>query len=547
LNRPIDLRLQDQVIVEQILRKVLPSSAKVWAFGSRARWTARDGSDLDLAIDAGRPLSSDESAKLRNAFEDSDLPFTVDVVDWMTISEEFRQVIGKDKIRLFPNLDCEQKSTPDWRTAEASELCSLIVDCINKTAPTTLTPTPYKMIRTTNVRSGRVNTTDCKYVNKETFLKWTRRASVEQGDILLTREAPIGEVGKVRTDEPIFLGQRLMQYRADPEKLDPDFLYYSFLSPALKQQFISFGGSGSVVDHIRVPDCFKFKISYPPLQEQKAIAFTLTALDDKIELNRRMNETLEAMARALFKSWFVDFDPVHAKAEARDTGISSNIAALFPDSFVSSELGKIPRGWHISGLLDHASLLSGGTPKTDNPEYWNGRIAWASAKDVSQASSLFLIKTERSITECGLAKSSTRIIPAMSTVIVARGATTGRMVLFGREMAMNQTCYAMVSKNRTPFTLYHLLCDRIADLLRAAHGSVFDTITTSTFAQSRAIIPHIKIMEEFESLVEPLHMRILNNIQQSEILSKMRDALLPKLISGELRISDVERILEKSA
>ena len=107
MNRPIDLRPQDQAAVEQILRKVLPSSAKVWAFGSRARWTARDGSDLDLVIDAGRPLSSDELAKLRNAFEDSNLPFTVDMVDWMTISEEFRMAIKND----MTGLNNEKKSS----------------------------------------------------------------------------------------------------------------------------------------------------------------------------------------------------------------------------------------------------------------------------------------------------------------------------------------------------------------------------------------------------------------------------------------------------
>src|SRR5439155_27376328 len=151
--------------------------------------------------------------------------------------------------------------------------------------------------------------------------------------------------------------------------------------------------------------------------------------DDKIDLNRRMNETLEAIARALFKSWFVDFDPVRAKAEGRDSGLPKHIAELFPDSFEESELGEVPKGWITGPILRQAKILSGGTPKTDRPDYWGGPILWASAKDVSQCPDAFLTSTERTITEKGLSESATELIPSSCTVVVARGATTGRMIL----------------------------------------------------------------------------------------------------------------------
>jgi type I restriction enzyme S subunit len=152
-----------------------------------------------------------------------------------------------------------------------------------------------------------------------------------------------------------------------------------------------------------------------------------------------MTETLEAMARALFKSWFVDFEPVRAKTEGRDTGLPKHLADLFPDEFVDSDLGEIPKGWETGPILDHAQLLSGGTPKTDRPEYWDGSINWASAKDVSQSTGSFLVKTERTITERGLDESATQVIPAFCSVVVARGATTDRMVLFGHDMARSSS------------------------------------------------------------------------------------------------------------
>src|SRR5262249_43553077 len=148
----------------------------------------------------------------------------------------------------------------------------------------------------------------------------------------------------------------------------------------------------------------------PPLPQQRTISRLLGTLDDKIELNRRMNETLEAMARKLFKSWFVDFDPVRAKAEGRQPpGLDAATAALFPASCEDSPLGPIPAGWRVGPILDQASLISGGTPDTGEPEYWDGRIPWASAKDVSQCGEAFLTVTERCITQAGLDNSSTKI------------------------------------------------------------------------------------------------------------------------------------------
>lgn len=239
----------------------------------------------------------------------------------------------------------------------------------------------------------------------------------------------------------------------------------------------------------------------------------------------------------------MDFDPVRAKAEGRDPGLPQKIADLFPDRLVDSELGEIPEGWDVGPILQHAELLSGGTPKTKRDDYWGGGVPWASAKDVSQCGQVFLLTTERTISEKGLEESATQLIPAFSTVVVARGATTGRMVLFGGEMAMNQTCYALTTMTETPFALHCHLSSRIQNLVHAAHGSVFDTITTSTFRVTHFVLPPQRVLLAFERLALPFFLRLLEASRESAALADLRDTLLPKLISGELPVPDAEDLV----
>lgn len=288
-----------------------------------------------------------------------------------------------------------------------------------------------------------------------------------------------------------------------------------------------------------------FPVYVPSWAEQNGIADIGEAIDDRLRLLRQTNATLESIAQALFKSWFIDFDPVRAKVEGRESeSMDAATAALFPAEFEESALGLIPKGWRVGCILDTANLLSGGTPKTDNPDYWGGPILWASAKDVSQSSDSVLVGTERTITEAGLVKSSTRLIPALATVVVARGATTGRMVMIGREMAMNQTCYALTSRCDTPVVLHLLLRNAIGGLLNAAHGSVFDTITTSTFAQSRCVLAPPPVQQRLERLVRPMFEQIAAGVNQAQSLASIRDALLPRLISGKLRLPEAQEQVE---
>jgi type I restriction enzyme, S subunit len=358
----------------------------------------------------------------------------------------------------------------------------------------------------------------------------------EDGENLKTRNTPVAFLARGK----FWVNNHAHIVRGNSEA-DTRFLMY-----ALSATDISGYLTGSTMPKLTQGNMNRIPLLTPPMPEQRAIARILGALDDKIELNRRMNETQEAIARAIFQSWFVDFDPVRAKVERRESRLPASLADLFPSSFEDSQLGEIPTGWQVGSPLSQAKLLSGGTPKTDRAEYWGGGISWASAKDVSQCGEAFLVRTERTISTLGLERSATQLIPVLATVVVARGATTGRMAILGQEMAMNQTCYALASTIDTPFTLHCTLRRAINELVRAAHGSVFDTITTDTFSNSQIVLAPPRILKAFEKIVAPLFSRILNATLQAHTLGTLRDTLLPKLISGELRVKQAERVVEEA-
>lgn len=209
-------------------------------------------------------------------------------------------------MKLFPK---------SWEICPANTVCSEIVDCLNKTAPVVEHDTGFRMIRTTNVRHGRVDVEDNRFVEEAVFNKWTRRARPKRNDVILSREAPLGEVGLLRSDAKVFLGQRTMLYRGDPKKLDQHYLFYQMVGPYV-QAVIQGKGQGSTVAHLRVPDAETLPIPVAPLPTQRKIAAVLAAYDDLIEANRRRITLLERMAEELYREWFVRLRfPGHEKTK----------------------------------------------------------------------------------------------------------------------------------------------------------------------------------------------------------------------------------------
>jgi type I restriction enzyme S subunit len=425
--------------------------------------------------------------------------------------------------------------TSEWKRVTVSEVCELIVDCVNKTAPVVEEPTPYKMLRTTNIKGGRIDREECRRVSKDTFVKWTRRADVRRGDVILTREAPLGEVGYVDFADTVFLGQRLMQYRANPALLEPRFLLYSFLSKDLQNQFGAHEGSGSTVSHIRVGDCSKFELSLPPLSTQRAIASVLGALDDKIEVNRRMNATLEAMARALFQSWFVDFDPVRAKLDGRHPeGMDAETAALFPAEFEEGALGPIPKGWCAGGIADIAanprrsiqpSQIASNTPYIALEHMPRRCIAlgdWDESADVASGKSAF----KRGEILFG------KLRPYFHKVGVAP---------FDGVCSTDILVVAPKSPEWFGFLLGHLSSDELIQFTDlASTGTKMPRTNWSDISSFKVALPPKPIAATFKRSIQLMLDRIHANLHESRTLAPLRDTVLPKLLSGELRVGELE-------
>ncbi|HVL88562.1 MAG TPA: restriction endonuclease subunit S [Candidatus Thermoplasmatota archaeon] len=358
--------------------------------------------------------------------------------------------------------------------------------------------------------------------------------------LIMTCQTPGGEIlgipARVPEDGRVYLhNQRLGRVVVrDSTRVDSSYLYWLFLSPAFNRELV-ISASGTKILHTSPARIEGFTFGLPPVHEQRAIAHVLGTLDDKIELNRRMNQTLEEMARAIFKSWFVDFEPVRAKMERRETGLPPEVEALFPDRFVESEIGEVPGGWGVAPLSSFIHILSGGTPKRSDPSYWNGEIPWFSVRDTPADSDVFVLWTEEGITQAGVDNSAAQVLPVGTTIITARG-TVGKLALVGVPMAMNQSCFGVRGTDCSDVFTYYVLRQAIRVLKQNTHGSVFSTITRATFDSVKVVVPPPEPMRAFAKAADRLFARIRANCEQGYTLAALRDALLPKLISGEVRV-----------
>ena len=402
--------------------------------------------------------------------------------------------------------------------------------------PGTETTDGVPIVRVNNIRNGRIDTTDMLKVESAIEAKF-QRSRLRGGEVLLTLVGTLGEVAIVPENLRGWNVARAVG--VIPVRQDPGNLWVSIcLRSAFIQHCIRTWATTTVQATFNLRDLAKLPIPIPPTETREAIAQILGALDDKIELNRRMNTTLEAMARALFQSWFVDFDPVCAKLDGRKpAGLDPETTALFPAHFQDSTLGHIPQGWEVCSLADKIELLSGGTPKTSEPDYWDGDIPWYSVKDAPSETDVWVIRTEKRVTKLGIANSAAQILPEGTTIISARG-TVGKLALIGTPMAMNQSCYGVRgTKGYGDFFTYYALRAATAQLQQRTHGTVFDTITRQTFETLDCIFPPANLTIAFDSAATPLLAQIRANLHQSRTLATLRDTLLPKLLSGDLSVA----------
>jgi len=430
-----------------------------------------------------------------------------------------------------------------WPRRAVGDLLESIIDYRGKTPPKSESGIP--LISAANVKAGRVEMDDPEFISLPDYEKWTTRGFTQPGDVLITTEAPAGEVAPYPRLGTYQISRRVMALRPRRRKLDSGFLLYALLWSEVKQRLLSCT-RGTTVPRVLKTDITGLEIPYPSLREQKAIAHILGTLDDKIELNRRMNETLEAMARAIFKSWFVDFDPIRAKVDGRQPpGMDPDTAALFPDSFEESEIGQIPRGWNTPQVGETIKAVGGGTPSTKEPTFWEGGTHhWATPKDLSQLQSPILLDTARKITDAGVAAISSGLLPR-GTLLLSSRAPVGYLAISEVPVAVNQGFIAMICSERASNLFMLNWCrENMDEIERRASGTTFQEISKTNFRPIPMVLPPVELVSVFTDAVTPHFGRIAVNLHECQTLAAIRDALLPKLLSGEIRIKDAKKFAE---
>jgi type I restriction enzyme S subunit len=304
-----------------------------------------------------------------------------------------------------------------------------------------------------------------------------------------------------------------------------------FLSPEFNRELVT-SATGTKILHTAPGRIEAFECRLPPIDEQRRIADVLGTLDDKIELNRRMSETLEAMARALFKSWFVDFDPVRARAEGRDTGLPNHIADLFPDSFEASEIGEIPKGWRVANLSAVAVL---------NPESWSAETCPAELRYVDLANTKWgRIESVAEYTRATAPSRAQRVLRPGDTIVGTVRPGNGSFALIHDEGLTGSTAFAVLRPTSTTAREFVFLAAtepmNIETLAHLADGGAYPAVRSEVVLDTPCVHPGAQIIQAFSRLVAPLLERRWFLEAEARTLGAVRDAFLPKLVSGELRL-----------
>ncbi|KAB0575673.1 restriction endonuclease subunit S [Ideonella dechloratans] len=421
------------------------------------------------------------------------------------------------------------------------ELCILIADCPHSTP--VWTDSGYVVVRNQNIKSGRLDLSAPSFTDAEHFAHRVRRAKPTAGDIIFTREAPMGEVCMVPPGLECCVGQRQVLLRPNPKVVDGRFLLFALQSPQVQHEIGWNEGTGSTVSNVRIPVLEALRIPTPSLETQREIGEVLGVLDDRIDLLRQTNATLESIAQALFKSWFIDFDPVRAKAEGREPeGMDAATAALFPAEFEESALGLIPKGWCVGTFGDLAVLGKGSVNPMDFPTSTFEHYSLP-AFDAGQ---LPILEEGASI------KSNKTRVPRRAVLQSKLNPHIPRVWLIGDadKQAVCSTEFLpwMAREGASPALIYCTLRSpsfeaQVRTLVTGTSNS-HQRVKPDQVASLAVVAAPPVVASAFAALVEPMLGKVLANRLKAQNLAELRDALLPRLISGKLRLPEAQEQLD---
>ncbi|HOV18024.1 MAG TPA: restriction endonuclease subunit S [Ottowia sp.] len=401
-------------------------------------------------------------------------------------------------------------------------------------------PQPY--LGNSNVRWGMFDLSNLAEMRFEVHEE--ERYGLRPGDLVVCEG---GEPGRcaIWTGPAGMKVQKALHRIRPRETLNNYYLFY-WLRHSAAVGLLEPYFTGTTIKHLTGKAIAALEIPLPPIGVQRAAVNVLKPLDDRITLLRETNATLEAIAQALFKSWFVDFDPVRAKMEGRTPeGMAEATAALFPDGFETSELGEVPRGWRVMPVGDAVEAVGGATPDTKNEAFWEPPVhCWTSPKDLSGIAAPVLLDTERKVSDQGLAKIGSGLLPP-GTLLMSSRAPIGYLALAQVPLAINQGYIAMLPGGLLPPLYMYFWCRQNMDGIKGrANGSTFMEISKKAFRPIPVLVPSPELMNAFTATADALFARLTANEQQAQTLSTLRNTLLPRLISGQLRLPEAQAALE---
>lgn len=500
----IDISPENWNIVRSILQRYVPER-EVWAFGSRVKWTAKEYSDLDIAIIGGEPLSIGLIAELELAFQDSALPFKVDVVDWATITATFRNVIEAKKVQIqtprtvegwTPKLVTDIADLNPSRSVKKGEVCPFV--------EMAALPVNGRDIPLQDVASRAFSGSGSRF---------------KDGDVLLARITPCLENGKtalVNVLGPDVVGHGSTEFivLSAKEPSDQRFIYYLARHPDFRDYAIQHMEGTSGRQRVSATSIGAYRLLCPPAAQRKEIGEVLGALDDRITLLRQSNATLEAIAQALFKSWFVDFDPVRAKAEGREPeGLPPEIAELFPSEFEESEFGEIPKGWKVRSIEEIIQRLSVGQ-KYDQ----KSALPIGSVPILDQGKSGLI----------GYHNNQPGVIASEDNPVCVFANHTCYMRLIYYPFSAIQNVLPFVGYGVSTVWVYYATLGKQPFVEYKGHWPDF-------VIRKIATPPH-HLTEKYSQFVSSFLNRLWLNEKSIDDLVGLRDALLPRLMSGTLKI-----------
>ncbi len=523
-------------MVEALLREHVPE-AEVWAYGSRVNGESHDGSDLDLVVRSPslEPMGA-EFLDLVGAFQESNIPILVQAHDWAGLPKSFHQEIERDYVVVQEGVASSRADR--WRQVTLDDVCIKIGSGATPRGgrDVYLPDGLYTLIRSQNIYNDGFHRDGLAFIG-EHHADELENVEVFERDVLLNITGDsVARVCQVAPDVlPARVNQHVAIIRPDSINLDADYLRYYLVSPEMQTMLLSWAGSGGTRNALTKGMIESLEVLLPPLPEQRAIAHVLGTLDDKIELNRRMNETLESMARAIFQDWFVDFGPTRAKMEGREPYLPPDVWSLFPDRLVDSELGAIPEGWGVRALGEVVELLRDQENPLSSPETVFSHFSIPAFDDGRMP------KQEQGES----IKSAKSRVPPGVILLSKLNPDIERVWLTDVESGERAVCSTefLVLRPRQPFGTCFVYCLGRSPAFRQQLGSL---VTGTSKSHQRApaeavlalptILPSKPVTDKFERFTQAILGKTQMNQRESHTLVAQRDALLPRLVSGEVGV-----------